>query len=266
VAFFYVQAVFFLSSTQIPNEMKRFLTLLALIAAFTACKKDTSTQGPAGPQGPPGTTAAGTITGKVELYTDQNTPQTTDKGSVLVSIKGTTMSTLTDTTGKYTLNQVPAGIYTMVFSRGGYGVYEEQQISFPGNGKLYINAGLMETPKWKIIDLKITGTGQQINANYTLTPSATARQLLLIMGKKTDVDISNPLSFDRFTTINISAGQSQGYGYQYFNVSYPSGTVFYMKAYAYATNTPYYYDYETDKIIPAATGEPFSKVFPMIMP
>jgi hypothetical protein len=261
-----VAAVFFLSSFAKPADMKRLLSLIVLIAAFTACKKDTSTQGPPGPQGPAGTSVTGTITGKVMLYNSQNMPQTTNKDSVLVSIKGTTLSTLTDTTGRYTLNQVPAGVYTMVFSKSGYGTYEYQQIAFPGNGKLYINADLDETPKWKIIDIKINGSGAQIITNFTLTAFSSTRQLLFIMGKKSDLDISNPSGFDGYVTINVPASQTQGYGAWYYNLPYASGTVFYVKAYPYASNQSFYYDYETDKAVPVGTGEPFNKAFPIVMP
>jgi hypothetical protein len=77
----------------------------------------------------------GDIIGSVQVY-DTNYVPMTDNGGVKVSLEGTAYSTLSDASGKWHLTNIPAGTYTLVFSKDGYGIAKQQNFEFTGNGTL----------------------------------------------------------------------------------------------------------------------------------
>lgn len=57
--------------------------------------------------------------GSVKLQAEDNSFEI-NKNLVLVRLEGTGFETLTDTAGKWTLNLIPAGTYTIIYSKPGY--------------------------------------------------------------------------------------------------------------------------------------------------
>ena len=71
--------------------------------------------------------------GSVKLYSEDNSFEI-NKNLVLVRLEGTGFETLTDTAGKWTLNLVPQGTYTIVYSKPGYST--AKRFSVRCDGKL----------------------------------------------------------------------------------------------------------------------------------
>lgn len=106
--------------------------VLLLAGILSMGCKNTSTN----PQG----SAPGNITGLVQLYDTLYHPMT-DNSSVSIALEGTSFHTTSDASGKWTLANVPAGIYTLVFSKDHYLTKKDQNTEFPGNGTLYYSLG-----------------------------------------------------------------------------------------------------------------------------
>lgn len=85
---------------------------LTVLFAFNACKKESTSPAPVGTKSK--------LTGTVQLWDDKLTSNL-DKSGVTVSIDGVP-STTTDANGKYTFNNLVNDIYTITFTKVGYGV------------------------------------------------------------------------------------------------------------------------------------------------
>src|SRR5437764_14365972 len=93
---------------------------------FSGCK-ETTVVSPAAP---------GNITGYVQLYDTLSQPLA-DQSGVTVSLPGTSISAQSDRSGKWTLQNVPPGTYTIFFSKDGYSSMKDFNLQFIGNGTYY---------------------------------------------------------------------------------------------------------------------------------
>lgn len=101
------------------------LTIAMFIGSLIGCmdSRVTSTEDPPGSQ----------FRGSVKLYAEDNSFEI-NKNLVLVRLEGTGFETLTDTAGKWTLNLIPQGTYTIVYSKPGYS--SAKRFSVRCDGKL----------------------------------------------------------------------------------------------------------------------------------
>ncbi|HZV13072.1 MAG TPA: carboxypeptidase regulatory-like domain-containing protein [Candidatus Kapabacteria bacterium] len=105
--------------------------LAALTALIISCKGNDGAQGPAGPA----------LTGSISGYTylvDQNDSLLSNRSGVTVSLNGTNISATSDSTGKWTLNNVSTGVYEVTFSKSGYDSFVIPSQQFVGGGALYL--------------------------------------------------------------------------------------------------------------------------------
>lgn len=101
--------------------------------------------GPPGPPGPPGSSTTGSMVGKVIVYSCGGA-QLPSQG-VTVSIEGTRFTTLSDSSGAWRIDSLPAGVYVISFSRPGLGTFKILNFQFAGNGVFYLGTtGLAELP------------------------------------------------------------------------------------------------------------------------
>ena len=63
---------------------------------------------------------------------------TLNNSGAIVSIDGTSFSTLTDSTGRWDLKNVPAGTYNISFAKNGYALRKRIAYHFVGNGSDYL--------------------------------------------------------------------------------------------------------------------------------
>lgn len=105
--------------------MNRYLInvfLLVTIFVMIGC------EGEEGKRGLPAPVLRGSITGNV------TTAVKADIAGIEVKIIETSQTTKTDSLGNWTINDVKAGIYTLEFSKAGYGTSKIQNYSFVGGG------------------------------------------------------------------------------------------------------------------------------------
>src|ERR1043165_1457695 len=96
--------------------MRTLFLFVVAIVLLLGCKKKTGPEGPQGDKGetgPPGAILTGTITGRIKQYDASAVQMTTDLNTTTVSISGTTLNTITDTEGNYSLINVPSGTYEL---------------------------------------------------------------------------------------------------------------------------------------------------------
>lgn len=95
--------------------MKRvslFVLLFSLVAV--SCKKDNT---------PYPVITLGNITGSVTLYNERNN-QLPSSAGMTVTIEGTAFSTTTAANGSYSFTGVPNDVYTITYSKEGFGTYK----------------------------------------------------------------------------------------------------------------------------------------------
>ena len=78
----------------------------------------------------------GTLSGRAGLYNYQTFA--TLHGGITVSVDGTNYKAVTDSTGLWTIRDLPAGIYTLRYSKEGYSTITFSNQQFVGGGELEI--------------------------------------------------------------------------------------------------------------------------------
>ena len=252
------------------------ITIITLVLFFSACKKQAGPQGPSGEAGANGTVTNGTITGRVVRYDEYGTLSNATWSNTSVSIDGTSFSTITDTTGSYTLNNVPAGVYTISYSKLNLANTKEQQISFPGNGKLYVNTSIADKATFNItgyVKDTIVSSVPQIRCNIAITTYTNSRNITVIYSKVNSLTISNNLSYqyvEHFNTYpnstNFQFGNTYIYNNPAYNSIFPSGSVIYVKVYPNNTQKSSYYDYPSGKYVYTGCGIPIATTFTLTKP
>jgi hypothetical protein len=85
-----------------------------LLALAAACSPSVDATNPFDPEAPQDTKAKGTIKGKVDLE------RATDESGATVTVAETSLTTVTEPTGAFTLTNVPAGVYSVIVTKEGY--------------------------------------------------------------------------------------------------------------------------------------------------
>jgi len=108
------------------------MCMLAITIIGTSCSGPT---GPSGGQGPAGPILTGAMSGFIYLV-DQNDSLLANRSGAVVTIGGTNFSATTDSTGKWTISNVPTGTYTITFAKSGYDSFLIPSQQFVGGGSL----------------------------------------------------------------------------------------------------------------------------------
>jgi hypothetical protein len=101
------------------------------------------------------TTVAPVSTGEIEgsvLLHEMNCADIPSAAGVSVQIVGTSIKATTDSIGNFTLDNVPAGYYSIDYTKPGFGEYIESPIEFVGAGTYpaMLGAELARVKNWKI--------------------------------------------------------------------------------------------------------------------
>jgi hypothetical protein len=126
----------------VKNRLYITVSFVLLAAGYSCSKKAEGTVGPMGQQGDPGTNATGTpsaITGYVRM-TDQYGYPSSDYDSVKVlTTKGdSSISTMTDQSGKFALAALVPGTYAIRFKKNGYDSFVVNVSHSGGNSDKFI--------------------------------------------------------------------------------------------------------------------------------
>ncbi|MBA3682490.1 MAG: carboxypeptidase regulatory-like domain-containing protein, partial [Bacteroidetes bacterium] len=137
--------------------MKKIILSALCLITLASCKKEAveGPQGPAGTNGTNGTNGTGTtgtITGKIKQFDQYGTPYTTGLNTTTISVESTTNSATTDAVGNFTIANLPPGIYDLAISKPNCGLRKYQQITFPGNGTLYIDDDISDKATFTFVN------------------------------------------------------------------------------------------------------------------
>ncbi len=242
------------------------ITVVLLIAG---CKGDT---GPAGPS------LTGNMTGFVTLFQSDGSGAT-DKSGVTVSIQGTSLSATTDSTGKWSMNGLTTGSYTVTYTKVGYGMTEQQGVQFVGGDEAYfLGKILMSEPPNFSVSLDPIKTVADSNA-FVVWFKVNAMQWtevygLIAVGTDSNVNGADPTKYlfstmslvDNFLgtpdtsaqEISISESTLQAAGFI-------SGEPAYVVVYPLGTKYSSYLDHTTGRTAYTSLGAP-SSVIRLIVP
>ena len=173
--------------------MKLLLAFFLFPIFFLGCNNNTSAP-----------RLTGNITGKIYLYSDNGLRQTDNSGAQ-ISIDGSSYSTVSLSDGSWELKDIPAGIYTFVFSKAGYSTLKYYNVQFVGGGTLalgYRSIGQIPKATAKILSL----TGPDYRKNFYLQGSITPADSLFRSGYTI---------FDT-TAIPLSSSTSALFGYYFY--------------------------------------------------
>jgi len=104
-----------------------FVIIITLLVGLLGCEGEKGPQGPAGPQ------LTGNLIGFVKLY-DLQGNRLADAAGVTITVTETEQTTTTDAYGKWTIEDLLTGTYSIRIEKTGYGVYIQPSYSFVGNG------------------------------------------------------------------------------------------------------------------------------------
>jgi hypothetical protein len=213
--------------------MKHLLYLPLILILIGSCKKKKAAD-------PESQVATGSITGKTTQFSQYGEKLTTGLNNVTVSLDNDVTTTVTDNAGNYTLSGVKPGIYTIFFTKPGCGVYQVQQVNFPGNGTLYQDGTLIENPTFTFLSATAkTDTGSApilipaLHINIKLNPNPKAISAMIVLGPTDDLDLNKSGSYIRMFSFTIPANTSDFIS----SMSYRPDEGAYAKIYPYSGNS-----------------------------
>ncbi|MBS1537571.1 MAG: carboxypeptidase regulatory-like domain-containing protein [Bacteroidetes bacterium] len=170
---------------------------ILLIYFFAIATSIMGCKGPTGLDGAVGSQLRGDVFGYVDVY-DVNGRLLPDRRGVEISTLESIVSDVTDSTGKWTLKNLYAGIYTIIAKKSGYTSTTNPNFQFVGGGTAFSNStmGIIQLPSFMIQNVALSGKvtdslGQQLKID--INPSAVIgdnRAFIIIYGKTPTVSIN----------------------------------------------------------------------------
>lgn len=249
---------------------KTILLLCCLATAFSSCKKETieGPQGPQGPAGANGTANPGTITGKVRQFDESGNEYKTGLNTTTVSVDGSTLSTITDATGSYTFNNVPAGVYALSFVKNGAGLVKITQITLPGNGTVYGSPKIADNASFVFTSALAKDTiifGSKTVFVKMIYPMLANRQnVATVLSKSPEIDLADPSSYEVVLINALETGSTERAIAFNLNAdlfsTFEIGSQVYIKTYPIALTNYSYFDAARNETIYTSYGAPFPTV------
>ncbi len=218
----------------------------------------TGNTGIQGPQGPEGPRLTGNWVGYVVLFDTAGRPLS-DKSGVTVTVSNpSTLSTAslsspkqstTDANGKFVISNLTTGIYTLTFSKPGYGDMKYYNYQFIGDGDvlfapangLYNYVNLVQKSAFEVVSANVTVTGNyyfDFRCKTNLTPDTFGSDLRFVrifVGYQDNVS-SDSSTYFYSDTARISSVDENGEATVSFYVSsdsiLPKGTMLYGSIYS----------------------------------
>jgi Carboxypeptidase regulatory-like domain len=125
-----------------------FVLSCVVVAGMIALVAQCTKQGPTGPAGP---ALSGTLSGFITLI-NENGQQPADRSGVSVTVDGSSLTATTDTAGMWAIPNLMTGIYSLTYTKTGYGMAKSQQVQFLGGGNRNIGDVNMCQPPSFVVD------------------------------------------------------------------------------------------------------------------
>jgi hypothetical protein len=238
------------------NKIILSLALLFGISFLNSCKDDDTAVS---------SRLTGDLTGNVILVnSDMNTVQ--DRSGATVSAEGTTFSAMTDTAGYWTIKGLPAGTYSVSFTKPGYDIYKNTSFQFVGGGLLWFELGsvtLYQPPSYTItLDTikprsisrdSVADSISGIYGHFSVIPSDAkplSWRIIISKDPNPSIDPTTEVDYFDFQSGNGSyAGKNPNdfiIDLGYFNFSnIQSGQTLYVRAYPTGNGLRGYFDVKT---------------------
>jgi len=215
-----------------------------------------------GPQGPEGPELRGTLYGFVTLI-KANGDQPADRSGVRVSADWSWAATQTDSAGEWAFSRAETGIYTLTFSKDGYGTSKEVQVQFVGGGDRNIGTvNLCEPPAFFIDSVWTrvpkTGDTNSVYLGARASDSLVHGQYKVILffshGASVSRDPASYLAASPENTFFIGGIDSTGIRLQpvaFASAGFQSGDTLYTVAYAASAGSENsgYLDLSTNRFV-----------------
>ncbi len=244
--------------------MKKTLlsSIVFIAAAIIGCK------GPDGPAGPAGPVLTGTLTGYVQLIQSDGTPPKNQSG-VNVALTGTSISTTTDSTGKWTISNLQTGTYVIDYTKTGYGESRTTGRQFTGGGVSTAGTIVLSQPPNFTVSFDPSKTVTDSNSiNFALVTNGVAQlqecKVLIVLGYNSDLSASDPTKYLAASIWDFTADKATHGAIIYKSdlevAGFTSGST--INAIAYGLNYGFsnffssYYDPATNKTVYTALGSP----------
>lgn len=150
--------------------MKKVLLFTALVSLLAAsCKKDNT---------PYPVITLGNINGSVALFNERNNQLPSSEG-MTVSIDGTAFSTSTAANGTYSFTGVPNDVYTLTFSKEGFGTYKLIGYSHTASGSttsVVPVKSLGQLSTTTVVGHFVNVFGDSVRVGANIDPAATGSQ------------------------------------------------------------------------------------------
>jgi len=233
--------------------------LICSLTFFSACKKDTTVTGPAGPAGPAYT---GIFTGHISLFDQYDSKLFSQLNKVKISIDGTSMSTMTDSTGKFSFPNLSTGTYTLTYSDSTFGTFKAQNIQLL-EGTNTRDARLSKIPNFNIdptlvavdtITVAAKDSTAYVKLRGTIGADTRARTLIVFVGN-TSATSADPATYMLTYTKTINGNPSASSftifipKYDLTNALLTSGSTVYFAVYGMATSATTYEDLPTGRTV-----------------
>jgi hypothetical protein len=193
------------------QQVRNSLCVLLLSAFLIDCKGD---------RGPVGPVLSGNLAGYVSLI-DNTHKLLVDKSGVIVKADNFGDSAMTLSDGSWQLKNIPAGIYSIHFSKPGYFNYTIYNLQFVGGGTFSVPTTLSmeEIPNFRVTYLNATpiDSTHQIHFQGTLSRTDSLDRMVSVLVMSTALQDSSMFQFVDHFDVSVSAGSMNfdAYSYQY---------------------------------------------------
>jgi len=120
--------------------------MFVTMSIWLGCRGNDGATGPTGPAGKGGPKLTGSIVGYVYMLDSPGVIGSSSPFGVRVSLEGTPINALSDSSGRWELDNVTTGIYNVVLSKLGYGTMKIVSLQFVGGGIEYLDPAIFQTP------------------------------------------------------------------------------------------------------------------------
>ena len=151
------------------------------------------------------------VRGTIRLLSEDNS-FAINKNLVLVKLEGTGFETLTDTAGRWTLNLVPKGSYTVSYSKPGYTTAKRYSVRIDGAMPMVVNPmTLVQIPPYSIDTITLQMINDSLEIQCRISESGVLQRRVILYFDSLAID-SNLRNRYVFTDINMVIEQDQRIG------------------------------------------------------
>jgi len=246
--------------------MKKLFIILACLSLLVSCKKEDKKE----PE-PETPATTGNVNGKITHYDQFGKVYTSALNTATVSLEGTNFITITDTSGLYTLANVPAGTYTLLVKKPGCGLIKSENIFYKIEDTVRYNASVADIPAFTLNSAYAKDTswfnGIVNGIFYSASPASLNKNasIVAIVGKSAKIDLADPASYINYAVASVADSTDYGrfFSYQLLKNTYTfkKDSVLFMKIYPVSAKGASYLNNKLNVPVYTAYGTPYSTVF-----